>query len=257
MNKLPPGNKFFDISDYSRPISKLIVRFVKNTRISPIHFTTLALFTGLIVSWFILKSDKLYIPAFLILLKSLFDAVDGELARARNRPSYVGRFYDSVVDFFVNVFIFYGIVKRSNSSILSFLIVIFLFHLQGSVYNYYSVIKRIKSGGDKTSRINEKEDLIPYLWDNKFWLTIFHKLYVIIYGWQDSLICKMDSEAKSLKDLPKVFMTLVSFLGLGTQLMIISILLVFNLVEWIIPFFIYIYTILALLIILIRKLLIK
>lgn len=107
MDKLPPNEKFFDFSDYSRPFSRLLVRAIKDKKISPLTFTTISFLCGILASVLIYLNQFKIIAAVLIVLKSFFDAVDGELARERNRPSLVGRFYDSVVDFFVNVFSFY------------------------------------------------------------------------------------------------------------------------------------------------------
>ncbi len=253
MDKLPPSEKFFDISDYSRPFSHLLVRKIKNSNISPIHFTTLSLLCGISASIYIYFGKFPFFPAFLILLKSFFDAVDGELARARNRPSFVGRFYDSVVDFIVNILIFLALSLRFEIDAVKFFLVVILFHLQGSVYNYYYVLKRHKAGGDKTSNINEKKITSIYPYDNRFWFKIFHTLYVWIYSWQDYLIYKLDKDATELKNVPNSFMSLVSLLGLGTQLLIIALMLVFSLEIYIIDFFIYVYTILALIILFLRK----
>ncbi len=134
MNKLPPQEKFFDFSDYSRPFSRLLVNKIKDTNISPLTFTTLSLLSGIVAAIFIYFNHFRFLTFLLIIFKSFFDAVDGELARARNRPSYVGRFYDSVVDFFVNVFIFISIYLRFNEPFSKLIAVIVLFHLQGSVY---------------------------------------------------------------------------------------------------------------------------
>jgi len=253
MDKLPPDKKFFDLSDYSRPFSRLLVSKVKHTNLTPIFFTTLSLISGIVASYLIYIDRYEVIAAILILLKSFFDAVDGELARAKNRPSYVGRFYDSVVDFVVNVQIFLALTLKFNQSVIKFFAVTILFHLQGSVYNFYYVLKRHKVGGDKTSHINEKiiENIYPY--DNPFWFKLFHKLYLWIYSWQDYIIYKLDKSVENLPDVPNSFMTIVSILGLGTQLLIIAFLVLTNLEIYVFDIFIYYYTILSICIILVRK----
>jgi len=253
MDKLPPEQRFFDFSDYSRPLSRILVRLVINTKLTPLFFTTISLVCGILSAVLIYFDKFSLLSAILILLKSFFDAVDGELARARNRPSYVGRFFDSVVDFFVNVIIFLSLTIRFQESFIKFFVVIILFHLQGSVYNYYYVLKRHKAGGDKTSRIDERkiEQIYPY--DNPFWFKVFHSLYVWIYSWQDWIIYKFDSSAEKLSNIPNSFMTIVSLLGLGTQLLIIAFFVLTGLERLIIDFFIYFYTLIAIAVILIRK----
>lgn len=253
MNKLPENQKFFDISDYSRYFSRHLVKWITNTNVSPLFFTTLSLISGIIAAILIYFDYFSVVSAFLILLKSFFDAVDGELARARNRPSLVGRFYDSVVDFFVNVFLLLSLTLRFEIPFVKFLAVVITFHLQGSVYNYYYVLKRHKAGGDKTSKIDETKIENVYPWDNPFWLKIFHFLYVIIYSWQDFLIRTLDKEALNLSNIPNKFMTCVSLLGLGTQLLIISILILLDCENLIIDFFLYYYSIITLFIIISRK----
>lgn len=253
MDKLPPSHRFFDFSDYSRPFSKLLVKVVINSRLTPIFFTTISLLCG-VFSAVLIYLDKLtLLTAMLILLKSFFDAVDGELARARNRPSYVGRFYDSVADFFVNVLIFLSLSLRFNESFIKLFAVIILFHLQGSVYNYYYVLKRHKAGGDKTSKMDERkiEQIFPY--DNPFWFKFFHTLYIWIYSWQDWIIYKIDTSAERLSNIPNSFMTIVSLLGLGTQLLLIAFFVLFGFEKFIIDFFVYVYSFIAFMITLIRK----
>lgn len=253
MDKLPENQKFFDFSDYSRYFSRLLVQEVKNSKISPLFFTTLSLFSGTAAAILIYFDLLPVLSALLILLKSFFDAVDGELARAKNRPSLVGRFYDSVVDFFVNVFLFLSITLRFDIFIVKFLAVVLTFHLQGSVYNYYYVLKRHKAGGDKTSKINELKIENIYPWDNPFWLKVLHNLYILIYYWQDLLVQFFDKAALKLQNIPNNFMTLVSILGLGTQLLFISIFILLNMENLIVDFFLYYYSAIAVLIVLSRK----
>lgn len=253
MNKLPDKEKFFDFSDYSRPLSNIFVNFIKDSKISPLTFTTFSLITGVIASILIYFNRFNVIIAILILAKSFFDAVDGELARARNRPSYVGRFYDSVVDFFVNVAIFLALTLRFDESLLKFVLLVLLFHLQGSIYNYYYVLKRHKVGGDTTSHINEKNITSIYPYDNPFWFNVFHRLYLLIYSWQDEIIYQLDKSAEKLSNIPNSFMTLVSLLGLGTQLMVISILILIQQEKLIFPIFIYYYSLFGTFIIIFRK----
>ena len=66
----------------------------------------------------------------------------------------------------------------------------------------------------------------------------------------------MDKNAKDSPPFPKWFMTLVSIYGLGFQLLIMSIMLIFNLQIHVIPFFIG-YSVFILLFVGIRKLVLK
>lgn len=253
MDKLPPSEKFLDFSDYSRPFSKLLVKAVIRSKLTPVFFTTISLLCGISAALLIYLNKLNALISILILLKSFFDAVDGELARARNRPSYVGRFYDSVSDFFVNVLIFLSLTLRFEISTMKFIAVVILFHLQGSIYNYYYVLKRHKAGGDKTSNIDERKIEKIYPYDNPFWFKIFHTMYIWLYSWQDWIIHKIDSETEKLPNIPNSFMTIVSLLGLGTQLFLIAFFILTGFERSLIDFFIYVYSLLALVVIVIRK----
>ena len=101
MSKLLKKDKFLDLSDYGRPIGKIIANQLKNTRFTPIHVTLLFGLSGLISIVCVLENHYFWAGFFLI-LKSAIDAADGELARLKNTPSYVGRYLDSVFDICLN-----------------------------------------------------------------------------------------------------------------------------------------------------------
>jgi len=101
MSKLAAQDKFLDLSDYGRPFGKFLANLLKNTRFTPIHVTLLFGVSGLIAIYCILVNQYL-LAGFFIVLKSGIDAADGELARLKNRPSYTGRYLDSVFDIILN-----------------------------------------------------------------------------------------------------------------------------------------------------------
>jgi phosphatidylglycerophosphate synthase len=101
MSKLASKDRFFDLSDYGRPFGSLIANQFKNTKVTPIHVTLLFGVSGLIAVYFILKQHY-YLSSFFIILKSIIDAADGELARLKKTPSYSGRYLDSIFDIILN-----------------------------------------------------------------------------------------------------------------------------------------------------------
>jgi len=105
MSKLPKEHKFIDLSDYGRPVAKIIANSLKNTNFTPIHVTIGFIISGLIAIYFILIGYY-WFSAFFLILKSILDAADGELARVKNKPSYTGRYLDSVADILLNALIF-------------------------------------------------------------------------------------------------------------------------------------------------------
>ncbi|MFV8345317.1 CDP-alcohol phosphatidyltransferase family protein [Flavobacterium sp. ZB4P13] len=256
MSKLAAQDKFLDLSDYGRPFGKFLANQLKNTRFTPIHVTLLFGVSGLIAIYCILQGSY-YFASFFIILKSMIDAADGELARLKNTPSYTGRYLDSVFDIILNFLFFMAICYVSKTTIwLTFLAFIGI-QLQGTLYNYYYVILRNKSvGGDTTSKIFEYKSPKALPGESQKSVDILFRIYTIVYGTFDTIIHTLDKEAYKAKTFPNWFMTLVSIYGLGFQLLIIAVMLPMNLIEYIAPFFI-VYTLFIFVLIGIRKTVLK
>lgn len=257
MTKLPKNKKFVDFSDYARPFALALVKLLMPTKIGAYSITFAFLIVGLIASYLIFIDKYLILAAILILVKSMLDAADGEIARQRNEPSMVGRYLDSVFDFIVNVFLFFSIAHSLDSNLLIVISSLILFQLQGSIFNYYYLIKRYQVNGDQTSRIFEREEPIPFKRDNPKILIVLHKLYLVIYAWQDYIIFRLDKNAIKTKELPSWFLSLVSILGLGFQLLIIAVFVFLDIHYNVLFWFLIPHSILAILIIAIRKLFVR
>ncbi len=256
MSKLAAEDKFFDLSDYGRPIATIFANQLKNTRFTPIHVTLLFGIAGLIAIYCILEGHYLFAGLFLI-LKSIIDAADGELARIKNTPSYTGRYLDSVFDIILNFAFLMTICYVSKTSIWFTILAFISIQLQGTLYNYYYVILRNKSvGGDSTSKVFEYDSPRAFPNENQKSVDILFSLYSICYGFFDKAIHLLDQDAYRVKTFPSWFMTLLSVYGLGFQLLIIAIMLPLNLIEYIIPFFIF-YTSFIFVLIGIRKVFLK
>ncbi len=257
MTKLPENKKFLDLSDYARPIARIFVNAAINTKINSYHFTYLFLIVGLLASYLICIEKYPFIASVLILLKSALDASDGEIARRRNEPSMVGRYLDSIFDLVVNVALFFSIAFVYSETWLLVIFSLISYQLQGSIFNYYYLIKRYQVNGDKTSRIFEKEEPKPFKRDNVFLLKILHKIYLFSYAWQDYLVHKLDRNAINTKELPNWFLTFVSIFGLGFQLLIIAVFITLNIHQNTFWFFLLPYNILAISVIYVRKIFVK
>ena len=257
MPKLPEDKKFLDLSDYARPFATILVKLLFPTKIGAYSLTFSFLLVGTFASYLIYRNIWLDFAALLLLIKSMLDAADGEMARQRNTPSLVGRYFDSISDFVVNFLLFLALALNFKINIFIMLLSLIAFQLQGSIYNYYYLIKRYQCDGDKTSRIFEKEEPKPFPRDNPKLLKILHKVYLIIYGWQDFLIHKLDRKAIETNELPNWFLTTVSIFGLGFQLLLIAVFVFHRSQQIVIPFFLIPYSALALLVIFIRKIFVK
>jgi hypothetical protein len=252
MSKLAPENKFLDLSDYGRSLGRLLAQSLKDTVVTPIHVTLLFGLSGCLAAFFIVKSYYILASIFII-LKSIIDAADGELARLKNTPSYVGRYLDSVFDIILNFIILMTICYVTNSPLWLALLSFISIQLQGTLYNYYYVILRNKSvGGDSTSKIFEYKSPKALQGETQEAVDILFKIYTIVYGIFDKIIHFLDNDAYKVKTFPNWFMTLLSIYGLGFQLLIIAAMISLGSINYILPFFIF-YTIFIFVFIGIRK----
>jgi len=251
MSKLPKEHKFVDLSDYGRPAAKFIANALKNTSFTPIHVTIGFIISGLIAIYCIVQ-EYYWLAAFFLIFKSILDAADGELARVKQKPSYTGRYLDSVADIVLNALFFISIWYVTDTSIWKCFVAFLGLQLQGTLYNYYYVILRNKFDGDTTSRVFEDETPLALKGEAQKNVNILFALYKILYGAFDKTIYALDSNADKGEVLPNWLMTCVSTLGLGFQLLLIAVLLVLGLKVIILPFFLA-YTIMVFVFIGIRK----
>ncbi|WP_340103094.1 CDP-alcohol phosphatidyltransferase family protein [Rhodohalobacter sp. 8-1] len=238
MSKLSKHDTFIDLSDYGRPFAVAAADKLKNTSATPIQVTLAFGIAGLIAVYCILAGYYIIAGIFLI-LKSIIDAMDGELARMKKRPSYTGRYLDSVFDFILNFIIFIAIWSVGSHPLWAALLAIFSLQLQGTLYNYYYVILRHHSlEGDRTSKIFETSVPEAYPQESQAAVNWLFKIYRVFYSAFDKIIYALDRKAPEADPFPKWFMCLLSVYGLGFQLLIIAILLAAGLINLIIPFFI-------------------
>ena len=237
MSKLPKSHKFIDLSDYGRPAARIIANSLKKTSFTPVQVTVMFIISGLIAVACMLYGYY-WAAAFFLILKSVLDAADGELARIKKTPSYTGRYFDSVDDIVLNFFIFLAIWYITDSSLILALLAFIGIQLQGTLYNYYYVILRNKFNGDTTSRVFEDKTPIALEGENQRNVNFLFMLYKLLYGVFDKTIYFLDKKATNGKHFHKWFMTAVSTFGLGFQLLFISVMLVLGWAAFIIPFFI-------------------
>lgn len=237
MSKLPKENQFVDLSDYGRPIAKYIANLLKNSSITPIDITISFIISGLLAIFCILNYQY-WAAAFFLVLKSILDAADGELARIKSAPSYTGRYFDSIADILLNLLIVLAIWHVYQSTILQAVLAFLGIQLQGTLYNYYYVILRNRHNGDTTSRVFEKEAPKALKGEKQRTVNRLFKIYHICYGTFDRVIYWLDRRAAENGRFPNWFMTAISSFGLGFQLLIIAVMLLLDAGHLIIPFFI-------------------
>lgn len=256
MSKLSAKERFIDFSDYGRTVATAIAKRFVPTPVTPVHVTLMFGICGLMAAWAIL--NQYYFSAGILLItKSILDAADGELARLKKRPSYTGRYLDSIFDFILNFIILFSIQFVTGQPLWLMLLAFTALQLQGTLYNYYYVILRHGSvGGDKTSNILETKTPAALPGESQISVTILYRMYLLFYSVFDRIIYRLDRNAPESVSFPKWFMSLLSLYGLGFQLLIIAIMLSAGLIEFILPFFIW-YSVLIVVFIGIRKVFLK
>lgn len=234
MSKLPEKHQFLDLSDYGRSGGKWIAHSLKDTSFTPIHVTLLFVISGCIAIYCILNGFYIQ-AAFFLILKSIIDAADGELARLKKTPSYIGRYLDSVSDLLLNVMFLLSFMYITNGSFIWTFLAFIGLQLQGTLYNYYYVILRNNVDGDLTSRVRENSTPIALGDENQQMVNLLYALYKSLYGIFDFIIYHLDPDAGDCKPFPSWFMTLLSIYGLGFQLLIMAFLLLIGRIEFVIP----------------------
>lgn len=255
MPKLSKNDKFIDFSDYGRPIATFLALHLSRINVNAIQ-VTFAFFLAGIACVYCIQTHHYIWAALFLMLKNILDAVDGEIARITKHPSIIGRYLDSIFDFIINLFILLSILYIESSSKEIFILAFFGIEFQCSIYNYYYVILRRRLNNEETSRILEFRKPISYHYESQKVASVLHAIFLCLYVAFDALVLQLDRPALFVKQFPKWYMSLLSFLGLGFQLLIICGLLCFGLTEMILPFFAW-YSIFGLFVILIRKLLVK
>lgn len=232
MAKLSAEASFLDLSDYGRPFATFISEKLKNTVVTPLHITYVFGICGLIAIYFILQQQFIWAAIFIV-VKCIIDAADGELARVKNTPSYIGRYCDSIFDFILNFGFLFAIYLVTESSIWIMLLAFFCIQLQGTLYNFYYVILRHKTNGDLTSKVFEIETPVAIGGESQKIVNIFFKIYLLCYGIFDKIIYQLDRNAAHSKTFDSWFMTFVSIYGLGFQLLCIALALTLGLKDYV------------------------
>ncbi|MED5354099.1 MAG: CDP-alcohol phosphatidyltransferase family protein [Nitrospinota bacterium] len=215
MNKLPPEERFFDVNSIWYFFNGWVVRLLYKTPIQPNQITFLSLFLGLLSAGFYVsgRPDALLWGAVFLYGKVFLDNVDGNLARVRGTSSRLGRFLDSIADFFVTVLVYicisFYLVETSGNAVFWFLGIfgLLICYLQSTFFVFYLVSYTSRVGSYDKNRVDEnitEEDLIAAKIDRaNNWVLRLQKLFVWVYGWQDRLVERLDFICRKLAGVPE------------------------------------------------------
>ena len=87
---------------------KPVVDFFIRLELNPNFFTTIGFVLSIIAAYFF-ATGSLRLAGLIVLLAGTFDIVDGQVARATDRVTKFGALYDSTLDRYSEVIIFFGL----------------------------------------------------------------------------------------------------------------------------------------------------
>lgn len=191
----------------------VIDRIVRMLALSKIHPNVLT-FVGLVINiWaaFLFASGKMFAAGLVVVGASVFDMVDGRVARATSQVTRFGGFFDSVVDRYSDLALYVGLLVYYASINRFFYIVLTAVVMTGSVMVSYTraraenAIPKCKVGFlERPERIvlimigALFNRMAPVLWVIAVlsnW-TVVHRM---IYTWQEATRLE-DAQLRSVKE---------------------------------------------------------
>lgn len=226
-----------------RPLAGLIVRVLYRTPVTPNQVTIASTIAGFVAAGLYLKNEAFYtaVAGLCVTLKDVLDSADGQLARAKQQYSRIGRFLDSLGDFVVDVAVFgaIGWVLFSSSgdwwvialSILGLLGIT----LRVSYHVFYQTSFLHLEEQYQVNRVTEDITADDLAGDPA--ALRLQKTFQFIYGWQDRLMLRVDTWCRrgcADRDFlsrwysdPKG-LRLSGLIGFGTELFLLMACSVFN-----------------------------
>ena len=114
-----------------------IVRWLALSKIHPNALTFIGLLINIWAAW-LFSEGKLFAAGLVVVGASVFDMVDGRVARATNRVTRFGGFFDSVLDRYSDLALFMGLLVYYASINRFFYIVLTAIVMTGSVMISYT-----------------------------------------------------------------------------------------------------------------------
>ncbi len=230
-----------------RPLAGIFVRLFFYTPITPNQVTIASTLVGFLAAYFYLDGTHALniIAGLSITLKDILDSADGQLARAKQLYSRIGRFLDSIGDFFVNLFVFAAIstaLFRFTESIFTIILGLLGFlgiTLRVSYHVFYQTSYLHLQDAYQVNRVTEEireEDL------QQDQLTLWlQSVFQFLYSLQDRSMVRIDAwcrggVVKSERNDDawygdRVGLGISGLLGLGTELFLLMVFSVMNQLE--------------------------
>jgi phosphatidylglycerophosphate synthase len=193
-----------------RPLSNVIVPVLARLRVSPPAVVLLNATVGLVAALF-LASDELVVAAVLLQVKTLLDNCDGQLARATDRVTLVGRYLDTEADLAVNAAVFAALGSVTGQWALAaaaFVALTIVLAVDFNVTEMYREANAVAqpvllATGSATERL-------------------LVRIYALVFGPLDRLVRALFARA----DIDRLTVIVLANLGLSTQLLVLGVCLV-------------------------------
>jgi hypothetical protein len=180
-----------------RPVAGILTRNLFPTNITPNQVTFASTLLGIAGGIFLGASTSFTAAGICFYLKDIFDSADGQLARSKQLYSRRGRFWDSLGDFVVNLFLFGGMflfllharvygAEAALICILGFLGV----NLRVSYQVYYQTAFLHLEEKYENNRVTEK--LLEEDFSQDRITLALQKIFLALYGWQDTMVLDID-----------------------------------------------------------------
>ena len=122
----------------NEPIAKKIVGVLKNTFITPNQVTYFSVFVGFASGYSFSQGNSIssIFGGLLLELTLILDCVDGQLARAKNMASDLGRLIDGIAGYFAYLAVVYGIISGYPNSSTEVIVIAVFTILRAISYDY-------------------------------------------------------------------------------------------------------------------------
>jgi len=239
-----------------RPLAGIIVWAIYDTPITPNQVTIASIVSGIVAAFFYLRgtAGAFIIAGLLISLKDILDSADGQLARAKQQQSRVGRFLDSIGDFIVDAAVFsslgWTLYRLKNNWLMLLLALLGLIgiSLRVSYHVFYQVhflhLQKQYENNRTTEEVQNKDLMKGGI------ELVLQRIFQFMYGWQDRLMARIDEwSAKNHFRRPLMAeqressaghhdwysdtlgLRVSGLLGFGTELFLLMLCSVFNRLE--------------------------
>lgn len=229
-----------------RPIAGLIVWGLYYTPITPNQVTMASTLVGVLAAVFYLEGNAqaTAVAGLCITLKDILDSADGQLARAKQQYSRIGRFLDSIGDFVVDVAVFGAIgwvlfVPNGDGWMLVMaLLGLVGISLRVSYHVFYQAsflhLEKKYENNRVIEEIREEDKTGDAV------VLRLQKIFQFIYGWQDRLILAIDNWCRDGRGDQQFLsrwyadttgLRTSGLLGFGTELFLLMICSVMNQLE--------------------------